>query len=377
MGHLLKNAFTWKVRNFVCVFWPLVFPLILGTLFFFAFGNIGQSETMKAVPTALVMETENQETEYFEQFLEAVSQGDTPILELRKLSKEQAEAALAQKEVDGILWMKEEPSLTVAESGIQASILESVLRLYTDRASVIRNTLEQHPERLPQVVEAMQETESYHKKVSLGSTNLDYATQIFYALLGLASLYGGFMGLTSALRIQANISPLAARRCITPTHKLKLILAELISCFVLHMVNMLILLCLLRYVYRVPLGGSMGYTILICAFGVLVGVSFGFFVGAGLKCREGFKVGIVNGVSLLASACAGLMAPSVKLTIQRTFPLLNRLNPAAAITDSLYFIHIYNSPERMWQSLGILGGASAVLIFASFFVTRGERYASL
>lgn len=377
MGHLLKNAFQWKMRNFVCIFWPLVFPLILGTLFHFALGGIGQSETMQAIPVAVIIREENEYTSYFEEFLQAVSQGDNAILDVKSLSPEQAREALDQKTVAGIIEMDRIPSLTVAESGIQASILESVLRMYTDHGSVIENTVKENPQNLPAVIDAMKKPETYFENVSLGGTSLEITTQYFYALIAMASLYGGYMGITSALKIQANISPLGARRCITPTHKLKLILAELFSCFVLHMINILILLGVLRYLYHVPLGGSPGYTVLVSAFGVVVGVSFGFFIGAALRSSEGVKVGIITCFSMVASACAGLMAPPVKIAIQRSVPFLNRINPAAAVTDSLYFVHIYNSPDRMWESLSILGILSLVLILASFFAARREYYASL
>ena len=43
MLHLLKYSFLSKVRNFNIIFWPLVFPLVLGTFFYFAFGNINEA----------------------------------------------------------------------------------------------------------------------------------------------------------------------------------------------------------------------------------------------------------------------------------------------------------------------------------------------
>lgn len=377
MGHLLKNAFRWKLRNFVCIFWPLVFPLLLGTFFHIALGNIGNTETMQTISVALVTRQEDDRTAYFTEFLDSLSQGNDPMLKVDHLSMEKAQKALDQQTVHGIFVMDKKPSLTVGKSDIQASILETILNIYTQHSQVIEAALQQHPENLPAVMEAMKEDTAYLENVTLGGTSLDFSTQFFYALIAMASLYGGYMGLYASMKLQANVSPLGARRCITPTHKIKLILSELISSFVLHMSNLLILLAVLRYLYRVPLGGNLGYTVLIAAFGVLIGVSFGFFIGAAVKGSEGLKVGTITCFSMLSSACAGLMSPDVKISIQRSLPLLNRLNPAAAIADSLYYVHIYNSPAKMWECLSILGAMSLLLIFASFFVTRRERYASI
>ena len=53
MFHLLIYNVKVKLRNFGMTFWPLAFPLILGTLFFFAFGNINDAD-FETVPVAVV-----------------------------------------------------------------------------------------------------------------------------------------------------------------------------------------------------------------------------------------------------------------------------------------------------------------------------------
>lgn len=377
MLHLLKNSCKWKLRSFVCVFWPLVFPLILGTFFYIALGNIGKAETMEPVPAAVVLEEDTPEANYFKEFLDSVSTGDTPILKPQILSRNEAQKALEDKEVDGIFVVSTTPSLQVSQSGIQASILETILNQYTSHAALVKDTIASHPENLQQVMEAMKQDYVCMENVSLGGTSLDITTQFFYALIAMACLYGGYIGLSASMGLQANISPLGARRCITPTHKMKLILSEAISSFSIHMVNILILLAVLKYAYQVELGGNTWLTLLIAAFGVLIGVSFGIFVGAAFRFSEGAKVGIITGFSMLGSFCAGLMDQHVKHSLDTAVPFLNRINPAAVITDALYCVHIYDDPGRMAENLIILGVMSLVLVSASFFVTRRQRYAGI
>ena len=60
MLHLLKYSFLSKVRNFNIIFWPLVFPLVLGTFFYFAFGNINEAD-FQTVPVAVVKDSANTE----------------------------------------------------------------------------------------------------------------------------------------------------------------------------------------------------------------------------------------------------------------------------------------------------------------------------
>mgnify|MGYP007124999749 CR=1 FL=1 len=74
-------------------------------------------------------------------------------------------------------------------------------------------------------------SDSLVREVSLGGRTIDGNMQFFYALIAMACLYGCFIGFGSAIGIQANITPLAARRCVTPTHKLKLILTDQLTSF--------------------------------------------------------------------------------------------------------------------------------------------------
>lgn len=54
MLHLIKYNLLVKLRNFNMTFWPLVFPLILGTFFFFAFGNLNDAD-FETVQVAMVL----------------------------------------------------------------------------------------------------------------------------------------------------------------------------------------------------------------------------------------------------------------------------------------------------------------------------------
>ncbi len=44
MLHLMKYNLMVKIKCVNVVFWPLVFPLILGTLFYFAFGSMEEAD---------------------------------------------------------------------------------------------------------------------------------------------------------------------------------------------------------------------------------------------------------------------------------------------------------------------------------------------
>ena len=193
----------------------------------------------------------------------------------------------------------------------------------------------------------------------------------------MACLYGCFLGLDKALQLLAYNSPLGARRCVTPTHKLKLIFTDWLAVVILHYINLLILLFVIRFIFHMDLGSRYGMILLIALMGDIIGVSLGFLIGCAIKAKEGIKIGIMIGVTMTFSFAAGLMFSDVKMVIEKHAPLFNRVNPAALISDAFYCISIYDNPERMATCLLILSIMSAALILISFFITRRERYDSI
>ena len=92
---------------------------------------------------------------------------------------------------------------------------------------------------------------------------------------------------------------------------------------------------------------------------------------------EGVKIGIMIGVSMTLSFLAGLMNADIKNVVDRNAPLLNRLNPAALISDALYCLNVYDAPERYIQDLVILSVMCVLLLAGTFVIIRRERYDSI
>lgn len=374
MLHLMKYNIIVKVKCMNVIFWPLVFPLILATFFYFAFGTMEEAD-FETVPAAVVKE-ENADTVFLE-FLETMEEDESHLIEVQEMTRQGALDALELKKVEGIYFVGETLSLTVAGNGIPESILQSLLESYENGRQTMELVAEQHPQKLREAAEKMEDYEELVEQVSLGGRTTNGNVQFFYALIGMACLYGAFIGLDAAINIQANLSPLAARRCVTPTHKLKMILAEMLSCFLLHYFNVLILLAYLRYVLKQELVGQILEMLLITLIGSMIGVSMGIFIGSIGKAGEGIKVGILLGISMTGSFLAGLMNVDMKYVVDQHAPLVNRLNPAAVITDAFYCINVYDDPVRFSRSLVTLVVMCMGLTLASFLLIRRERYDSI
>ncbi|MCI8638090.1 MAG: ABC transporter permease [Coprococcus sp.] len=374
MLHLIRYNILVKFRNFNTIFWPLAFPLILGTLFYFAFGKLDEAD-FETVETAVVEEAEADAM--FLEFLDTMADGEEQLLAVEKMSKEEALTALTDKKVSGIFFVGKEPSLTVGGNGIAESILQSLLESYGNGKQTMEHVMKTHPEGMPKAVEAMADYKTLVEQASLGGRTTDGNVQFFYALVAMACLYGAFMGFGAAIALQANLTPVAARRCITPTHKLKLVVSEMLSCFVLHFVDILVLLIYLRYILKLDFRGNTGEMLLISLIGSMIGVSMGIFVGSIGRMQESVKVGILLGMSMVGSFLAGLMNAEMKYMVDHYAPIVNKLNPAALISDAFYCINVYDDRVRYTRSLATLSVMCAVLVIAAFYMVRRERYDSL
>ena len=75
--------------------------------------------------------------------------------------------------------------------------------------------------------------------------------------------------------------------------------------------------------------------------------------------------------------CSGLMVGNMKSVVARYAPWFNRINPAALITDSLYYLNIDSDYQRYAVAVISMAVLSAVLILLGFILTRRKKYASL
>lgn len=374
MLHLMKYDIKVKLRKFETIFWPLFFPLLLATFFFFAFGKMQEAD-FETVPVAVV-EADTVDQSFID-FLDTIEDADTNLIKTYVMTEEKALNALEKEEVEGIFYAKETPELTVSGVGMQESILESLLENYLNGKHTMEKILVEHPQGIEKAVAQMSDYGEAVKQVSLGGKTTNGVAQFFYALIAMACMYGCFIGFGTALSLQANLTALAARRCITPTHKMKLILSEMLTAFGLHFVNIMILIAYIRYVLKMDFNGEIPQMLIVSLVGCMIGVSIGIFVGSISKLSEGIKIAILLGISMICSFLAGLMSNTMKDIVERTCPLINRINPAALISDAFYCINVYDDPARLNRSLLILVVMTGVLIVGSFLAVRRERYDSI
>lgn len=376
MLNCIKYEFISLLRNKVVVFWMLGFPVVLGTLFFVAFGSLADDEKdYKQIPVAVIKTEEAKEG--FDTFIDALSKGDDSLLNIKTSDQAEAKALMEKGELEGIIYADSEITLEVPYgAGIKSGIVKSVLNSFKIRYDIISSIAEKDPQKLPLLLENIFAEEGFVKSSS-NKANSDPYVQYFYNLLAMAGLMGSMMGMYCAINHQANLSALGARIEVSPVSKIKDILSSLAATLILHNIFLNLGAVYLVYILGIKFGVPFWVIALVNFLSSLIGDCMGCFVGSISTMKEGAKNGILIALSLGLCFLSGLMAGGMRLLIEETVPFINRINPAAVIVDCFYSLCVYGSYEKMWGNVLVLVIWSILLLAGSFTATRKRKYKSL
>ena len=367
------------------LFWVLLFPMILGTMFSLAFGNINNaSENFHTIPVAICIE-KGENGKIFSDVLEELSaDDDTPLLKLTFTDQKSAQDLLKDNHVRGIFTCGEDITLTCASDNdpnstlsMEQSILESILRQYRPNTAVFTDIAAKNPSGWQELIPLMEEYPSYGKELHLTSGNMDGTVQYFFNLIAMACLFTCFAGSQIAVKNQANLSDLGARKCISPTNKFLSVAAEFFSCLFAQFFCIVVNLCYLVYVIKTDFGASLPLLFFTAFFGCMMGISFGFFIGSIGKISEPVRMGIMISCSMLCCFLSGLMISDMRFLVEDFCPLINRINPAVLISDSFLTLNIYGTTSRYTGNLLSLLIITFFFLFAGCIMIRRKTYASL
>ncbi|MDE5648785.1 MAG: ABC transporter permease [Oscillospiraceae bacterium] len=373
--HNFKYSLKNVLRQKDFLFWILAFPIILGTFFYVAFNSMYEKESMfNKIPVAIVENTENTA---FKEIIKELSSGETPMFDPRFTDSETALNMLKTNDISGIIYVDSELSLTVSKDGIKQTIIKSFLDQYQIRESIIMETVNNNPQNLQSVIDTMSQEINCNESLSLSNGNMDTYIQYFYNLIAMAAFFGSVSGLYIAINNQGNLSAIAARKCISPTNKLTSITASLLASFVAQVICVSIGITYILFILKVDMGNKILMVYLSGAVGSLTGVTMGFFIGSFGRLNQNVKMAISMSVTMLSCFLSGLMVGNMKTVIETYAPVVNRINPAALISDLFYCLNIYNDYRRYTEKFVTLLILSVVFTIGGFLLTRRKKYASL
>lgn len=386
MLHNFKYTLKTLFKNKLLIFWTFAFPLIMATFFNMAFKNITNSEKLDIIDIAVVNNEEYQNNEIYRNTLEQLSDlNEDQLFNIVYVDEQQAKELLNDNKITGYIKLEETTKIVCKESGINETILKYVTEEIEEKSIMIKNLSEQEIEKeiktgnyninhdeLNNKIKELMQTETNIKDAS--NQKLDYAMIEYYTLIAMTCLYGGILSMYVINQKLPNMCNIGKRISISPTKKKTTILSSLISSYITQLIGLALLFIYTIFVLKVDYGTNTPLIILLGMVGSLTGLSLGLLIGTIIKKNENIKIGILIGITMLGCFLSGMMGITMKYIIDKNIPLINKLNPAAIITDGFYSLYYYDTLDRYWYNIISLLIISLILILISTNSLRRQKY---
>lgn len=376
-----KYALLRLMRNKANLFWILVFPIVLGCFFKIAFSNITASESFHTIPVAVV-EGDNADATAFHTMIEQLSEdSEDAMLSATFCDDKKARTLLEKGKVDGIFYTTDTVELAVnsdlSDASINQSILQSLLTQYYLNRDLIVQILTTNPGNIESLVDSIGQSVDTRKEVSLTRNNTDTYDQYFYNLIAMACLYTAMGGINLAINNSANLSSLAARKTIAPAKRAALIGTELLAIILFESLLNMVSFLFIVTVLGIHMTTHLGLALLTILISTTFSITFGMFLGCVGPKSEGGKTGLMFAVVMPLCFLSGLMMGTMRMVVEKYAPFVNRINPAALISDSFYALNNYDTLTRYTGNILTLLLMTALFLIISILVTRRKTYASL
>lgn len=138
-----------SVRTWDTLFWTWVFPLLLATLFFFAFSRLDSADAFAPIPAAVVADEAYQAVPPFPALWTPFPpRGGPPASPHPAASVQEADALLDKGAVTGYFRLDAQgvPCLIVKEDGLNQTILKSFLDEYRQTAASLSRVARENPD---------------------------------------------------------------------------------------------------------------------------------------------------------------------------------------------------------------------------------------
>lgn len=374
-----------KKKNIL--FWTICFPVILGTLFYVSFGSIMEdNEIAKDIPIAVVKEKGSNDN--FSTMLESLeTDQENGIFKTKEVfdssDESKAKKLLEDDEIYGYYKIEDKVTLVVKASGMQQTIMKQVLDEYERVYAVVEDSVKSNPllmldkDAIEKIAKEAAGDKEYTKEESFSGNSFDNMLGFFYALLAMTAIYGMMFGCEIVKEIEANISSLGMRRTVTPKGKLLLLASDFLGSFLIHYLEMIVVICYLKYILSVDFGNHMGYIFLSTAVGSMIGIAMGIFLAILIPGSMNKKEGCCLAVSMLLAFFSGLMDNGMIRTVELSAPWFNRINPCALLVQSYSSLHIYESMNEYFQNVLTMVGIAVLFTMLSVLMMRRKKYGSL
>ena len=369
----LKYILLQILRDKEILFYSLIFPVIMGVIFYFAVGFV--DEHTGEIPMAVV--EQGPTTALNQAFLEMLGNMERDgRLDISFVDYDVAVGMLQAAQVSGAVILGDTIELMLLNSGVEQNIIEGFVNEFTIRSAVIANIAELRPQYLPQALAAI---ESF---VSLNSSVRDIpvsaAANFFYLLLAMGCFTSSIRGLRVGFELQAHVSPTAARISVAPTKKLVLIWENLVASVMMQTLSTIVTLIFYVFILGIDFGTQWALLLLTCTVGSFASVAFGLLFSVAVPGDIDKKAGYLAIITYSFLFAGGIFGGvDIREMVRNAVPFIDHINIVTIISDTFLSLVLHEDLSRYVHQLGILMTIGIVCSIAGAIVLRRKSYANI
>lgn len=388
--HNFKYSFKVLLKNKALIFWTIMWPILLGTMFNVAFSNIYDSEKLTTIDIGVVDNEAYQEDNALTTTLKELSDknSDSYLFKIKYDDEETLTTLLTDKKISAYIVRDKDTKVVIKENGINQTITKYVIDQIYEYENLATNMIKYNIETEMKNGKSVNAQEIYNNVikdlnsnktylVDKSKSNTDYTVIEFYTLIAMTALFGAMLTSNVVSNYLANINKKGARVTLAPANRLTILLGGLLASFIVQAFAMALLLIYTGIILKVDFGNRIDLVILLSLVGSLTGNSLGLLTGSMTFKNENSRIGVAMAVTMLGCFLAGMMGISMKYIVDKNIPIINKLNPASMITDGFYSLYYYDTLDRYWFNIGSLLVVSFILLIISYILMRRKKYASI
>ena len=372
---VFRHHLVLTLREKVLLFWSLAFPLIMATLFFLAFSNLGNSELInKPIKLAFVSSQTGRPGVNLQTIMQQIplKEGSTQqLFDLQAMSLEEARQAVQDNKVDAAVVDGQTPQVMAGKVRPNQVVAKMVVDQIATTGQVVASLMQKNPAMNPVQAAARLNQTDYVEPMSLNQDRMKPDIIYYFALLAMTCLGACSAGAMVVVMQQANKSAGGARMAISPANKWLRVSASGLATYLIQLALSLVVVAFVTLVLGKHLGDNLPFILLLVSTGTLMGFLMGMAIACLVRGSQNVILGITTGVYLLSSFLTGLMSDQVKRMVDLHLPLLGRLNPGSMIVNAFHSLYYYQQNDYSY----LLHMLLACLVFAGVVVlTLGRKY---
>lgn len=358
------------------LFWALAFPIFLGIVFYFMFGNLATQSLFEEIPIGVIAK---EDSEFVTVAKEAEMEDGKKMFQITSYDeRKEAEDALSEGTIRAVVDEKNDLRLTVIDSDTDISFIKTFLEQYKQNVKMVEDVMKNHPEQIYELVEKIEDSAELSiemKNVELKGQDKDCYSQYFFAVLAMACLIASNVGASVGNKIQADRTTIAARRNVAPTKKMKQLFTDYFASFVVYDMLTIILLLVMVFGLKRDFGTNLPLVVLATFVGNMNGLATGLCLAVFSKGGEKKVDGLCVGIFMVSSFLAGLQWADITYRIEKVCPIINRINPATLIVNSYKSLAVFGDVNKYWTNVLTLLAITIVVFVISVLKLRRTKYA--